>query len=374
MKSSPQRSRIRRRISDEKRIRFSNEPPQRVGPPVRPRSSRTGRPTRVVAGEDLDPVEAARLRPAGGRDEARRSAPRSRPSVIAWLPSASWYEGRPDGDQFGANELSASPCWPTWYSWWIITMSGFASRQASVRRRKAGMIASSPWRKLPRVRTAGAMDRHGLHDDHPDAAERPLAVVADVALRRAGRSSDMLAVCAPKLIRLRSVRCRRVSGAKTCGKLPASVTARARLAPGRRPRRPCCGIATAAQGEHRDHATDRRDQQDHDVDEQAERERRVARDAEPVGDGHDGQLERADVAGTGRDDRDERHAAGDQGGLGDRQLDPDGLAGHQERGGRRGPGHRAEGERDDDRRGAVARRRGRRAADGPARGAAAGGR
>ena len=30
--------------------------------------------------------------------------------VIAWLPSASWYEGRPDGDQFGANELSASPC------------------------------------------------------------------------------------------------------------------------------------------------------------------------------------------------------------------------------------------------------------------------
>ena len=34
-------------------------------------------------------------------------------AVIAWLPSASWNEGRPDGDQFGANELSASPCWPT---------------------------------------------------------------------------------------------------------------------------------------------------------------------------------------------------------------------------------------------------------------------
>jgi len=36
--------------------------------------------------------------------------------VIAWLPSASWYDGSPDGDQFGANELSASPCCPTWYS------------------------------------------------------------------------------------------------------------------------------------------------------------------------------------------------------------------------------------------------------------------
>ena len=73
---------------------------------------------------------------------------------IAWLPSASWYDGRPDGDQLGWNELSASPCCPTWYSCWIITTPGPASRHASVRRRKAGMIESSSWRKLPRVRTA----------------------------------------------------------------------------------------------------------------------------------------------------------------------------------------------------------------------------
>ena len=30
----------------------------------------------------------------------------------------------------------------------------------------------------------GPMDRHRLHDDHPDAAQRPLTVVADVPLAR----------------------------------------------------------------------------------------------------------------------------------------------------------------------------------------------
>ena len=74
---------------------------------------------------------------------------------MAWLPSASWYEGSPDGDQFGANELSASPCWPTWYSCWIIDTSA-ASWHASVRRRKSGMTESSSTRKLPRVSTAVA--------------------------------------------------------------------------------------------------------------------------------------------------------------------------------------------------------------------------
>ncbi len=27
-------------------------------------------------------------------------------SVMAWLPSQSWYEGRPEGDQLGSKELS----------------------------------------------------------------------------------------------------------------------------------------------------------------------------------------------------------------------------------------------------------------------------
>jgi hypothetical protein len=60
----------------------------------------------VIRGEDLDPVEAARRAAATNPSMSSRTSS----SVIAWLPSASWYEGNPDGDQFGANELSASPC------------------------------------------------------------------------------------------------------------------------------------------------------------------------------------------------------------------------------------------------------------------------
>ena len=68
MKSSPHAARIRSRIVAEKRIRPSNEPPQRVVAAVRPR-----RPElvdeRVVGREDLDPVEAGVLRAARARDE-----------------------------------------------------------------------------------------------------------------------------------------------------------------------------------------------------------------------------------------------------------------------------------------------------------------
>ena len=103
-------------------------------------------------------------------------------SVIAWLPSASWYDGSPDGDQFGAKELSASPCWPTWYSCWIITTSGLASRQASVRRRKRGHDGVVVVAEVAPRQHRGPVDRHGLHDDHPGTTERPLPVVADVPL------------------------------------------------------------------------------------------------------------------------------------------------------------------------------------------------
>ena len=75
-----------------------------------------------------------------------------------------------------------------------------------------------------------------------------------------------------------------------------------------------------------------------------ERERVVARDAEALGDPDDRQLERPDEAGPGRDDRDQRHAAREQGRLRQRQLDADRLAGGKERAGRGGPGEGAEGE------------------------------
>ena len=142
----------------------------RPGPSTRTASApRTSRPTRRSGGSTTASRTDRRGRDTRRRPRPRRSrppAPAARPrrspsmtssisaSVIAWLPSASWYDGSPDGDQFGAKELSASPCCPTWYSCWIITMSGFASRQASVSRRKCGTIASSSGRKLPRVRTA----------------------------------------------------------------------------------------------------------------------------------------------------------------------------------------------------------------------------
>ena len=56
-----------------------------------------------------------------------------------------------EGDQLGSKELSASPCWPMWMSWLIITVP--CSWHESVTRRKGAMTASSPGRKLPRVST-----------------------------------------------------------------------------------------------------------------------------------------------------------------------------------------------------------------------------
>ncbi len=111
MKSSPQRSRIRRRTSAEKRIRFSNEPPH---PSVR-------RFDHGAQNWSTTAWYAAKISIPSKPLSRARSAAATNPSisvsisavVIAWLPSASWYDGRPDGDQFGANELSASPCWPT---------------------------------------------------------------------------------------------------------------------------------------------------------------------------------------------------------------------------------------------------------------------
>ena len=63
------------------------------------------------------------------------------------------------------------------------------------------------------------------------------------------------------------------------------------------------------------------------VGEQGEGEGLVARDAERRRDADRGQLERPDVARTGRDDRRQRDAARDEGGLAQRQLDADRLAG-----------------------------------------------
>ena len=135
----------------------------------------------------------------------------------------------------------------------------------------------------------------------------------------------MLAVWAPKVIRLRSVLWRSVSGSKTWGNGVAATSGDpdfARPASALAPSRVARSMAMTA--------TDRGRPQDHEVDEETERERRVARDAETVGDGDHRQLERADEPGPGRDDRGERDAARQQRGLGDRQLDVDRLARRQE--------------------------------------------
>ena len=52
---------------------------------------------------------------------------------------------------------------------------------ASVILRKCGMTASLSCRKLPRVRTAGAVRRRGLDHDHRRTAARPFPVVAEMA-------------------------------------------------------------------------------------------------------------------------------------------------------------------------------------------------
>ncbi len=123
----------------------------------------------------------------------------------------------------------------------------------------------------------------------------------------------MFAVCAPNVIRLRNVLWRSVSGSKTWGNCAATSGD-----PGFLDLLPLS--LPAASREHGDSATDRGRPEDHEVDEETERERRVARDPEGVGDGHHGQLERADEPWPGRDDRGERDTAGQQGALGDRQL------------------------------------------------------
>ena len=141
---------MRRSSVDEKRTRCSSEPPQ---PSVRrlDHGVQNWSMTAWYAANSSTPSKPACCARTAARTKPSSSSSIS-PSVMAWLPSASWYEGSPDGDQLGAKELSASPCWPTWYSCWIIVTSA-ASWQASVTRRKSGMSESSSTRKLPRVST-----------------------------------------------------------------------------------------------------------------------------------------------------------------------------------------------------------------------------
>ena len=67
----------------------------------------------MIGREQLNAVEAGLLgaprRLGVAVDTSSISA-----SLIRWLPSESWNEGRAEGDQPGMNELSKSPCWPTW--------------------------------------------------------------------------------------------------------------------------------------------------------------------------------------------------------------------------------------------------------------------
>jgi hypothetical protein len=111
MNSSPQRSRIFPRIIDENRIRPSNEPPhssvRRFDHGVQNWSTRPWYAAKI----SMPSKPAARARAAAPTNPSTTSSISA--DVIAWLPSASWYDGRADGDQFGANELSASPCSPT---------------------------------------------------------------------------------------------------------------------------------------------------------------------------------------------------------------------------------------------------------------------
>ena len=98
-KSSPHSARILASVRDEKRMRFSNAPPQA--------SSR-----RLLNGDQNcsnSALYAAMIsQPSKPASFARRAAC-AKPStsssisgrVIAWLPSWSCIEGRPEGDQFG---------------------------------------------------------------------------------------------------------------------------------------------------------------------------------------------------------------------------------------------------------------------------------
>ena len=140
------------------------------------------------------------------------------------------------------------------------------------------------------------MDRHGLHDDHPGATERPLAVVADVPLAgqaalghvRGVRPEGDPAAQRPVAERQRFEDVREVGRTRR----HAVVDSRRRSGGRRGLRRPA-GDACGQQG---DDPADRRRRQDHQVDEQAHRERLIARDPEAVGDQDHGQLERARVS------------------------------------------------------------------------------
>ena len=170
----------------EKRSSVGQRPAPAIGAPVRP-----WRPElvdeRVVGGEQLDTVEARCHAPAPRRGRTRRSPPRSRPPSSHGCHRRRACDGNPDGDQCSRNEFAASPCWPTWYSCWIITTppsAAAASWHVSVRRRKCGTTAV-----VVGTEVASREDRRGVHghrldDDHPGSAERPLSVVGDVALRR----------------------------------------------------------------------------------------------------------------------------------------------------------------------------------------------
>ena len=170
----------------------------------------------------------------------------------------------------------------------------------------------------------GPVDRHGLHDDHPRATERALAVVADMALAGQPALGHVRGVrperdpAGQRLVaqaeRLEDVRrtpqapVRRPASARATALDRPARRSRGRRPPPRRRRR-------RRIGQQRDHAADRCRGQDHQVDQQAERERVVARDAQPLGDRDDRQLECPDVARPGRDDRDQRDAARQQRGL-----------------------------------------------------------
>ena len=376
MKSSPQRSRIRRRISAEKRIRFSNDAAPAVGRAGSTTASRTGR------------------RPRGRRrtSRCRRSRSPGRDRLPPTNPSIELL------DLVVGHRVAAVG----------VVVRGQARRRPVRGERVVGVavladvvqlvdhhdvgvrrpagVGQPPEGRDDRVvvvaevapgQDPGAVDRHRLDDDHPGAAERPLPVVADVALAgqaalghvggvgAEGDPAPQRPVAQPE--RLEHVRERLAHGAGSPPSTPGCAPSAAGSAFD-----PAVAAAAARRRRNASIAMTppiARRGQDHDVDEQPEGERRVARDPEALGDGHHGQLERADVAGPGRDDRDQRDAAREQRRLRDGELDADRLAGRQERAGRGGPGERAEGEGQRRSPAAGRRRRARRAGGAPARAA-----
>ena len=191
-------------------------------------------------------------------------------------------------------------------------------------------------------------DRPAQRRDHrPRAGGRPRVVVRLVHPRRPGRGRAVDPARRPARRRAPGLRGRARSGGRhragdadrdhlaRPGEPPARLTAR--TYGGRRVVRveDRLGVdrhraATPPRRDHGDDAADRRHDQDRHVDQQRHREGGVAVDAEAVGDPHRGQLERAEVARPGRDDRGERHAARESAPWATVSSIADGLAAGQE--------------------------------------------